>query len=109
MLINIYNHVLVNTHTYMPIQGAGKASRSIKATISHILSPLRPMPMLESSESWAYKNASLYAQVLFTYLCIRIYIHIYMHAYIFKHAYTHIDVYDCCYGEWTRYLCNGRV
>merc|ERR1711918_232201 len=43
--------------------GAGKLSYTIKKAISHVLSPLRPMPVLENRESWAYKNASLYAQM----------------------------------------------
>ena len=48
------------------------------------------MPVLESSESWAYKNASLYAQMLMIaatanglgmYVCIRVLL-LHVHAYI---------------------------
>lgn len=44
-------------------QGSGTLSGAIKRAATHILSPIQPMPVIESREAWSYKNAGIFAQM----------------------------------------------
>ena len=41
--------------------GQGKVAELFKSSLSHLLSPLRPMPSINSTEGWIYKNTALAA------------------------------------------------
>merc|ERR1712146_616301 len=43
--------------------GQGKVAELFKSSLSHLLSPLRPMPSINSTEGWIYKNTALAACV----------------------------------------------
>ena len=44
------------------LMGEGYVATFMKQTATHIMSPIQPMPSIDSVQSWSFKNTSLVAQ-----------------------------------------------
>lgn len=44
------------------LMGEGHVATSLKQFATHLMSPIKPMPTIDSVQAWSYKNTSLMAQ-----------------------------------------------